>query len=138
MFFLTSISLFTLTRLTPTMFQTLSDMLHSSTLTAAHFWPSLQLPLITAASITQLKLVSPKRPSQPLIVDTHWVVPRGAPVPGGASVGWGWGRLWGRRPRLCLWRPRGLCPGRLGRGWFAAGGVALFAICFRGPFLTTS
>ena len=44
----------------PMMFQTLSDMLHSSTLTAAHFWPSLQLPLITAASITQLKLVSPK------------------------------------------------------------------------------
>ena len=62
LFFLISIpiSLFTLTRLTPMMFQTFSDMLHSSTLTAAHFWPSLQLPLITAVSTTQLKLVSPK------------------------------------------------------------------------------
>lgn len=51
---------------------------------------------------------------------------------------WGWGRLWGRRPRVYLWRPRGLCPGRLGRGRFTAGGVALSAVCFRGPFLTSS
>lgn len=93
---------------------------------------------IPAPSIMQL---TPSATTNPLTltVDTHWVITRRAPVPSGAPVRWGgWGRLRGRRPRLCLWRPSCLCPGRLGRGRLTASGVALSAICFRGPFLPSS
>lgn len=62
---------------------------------------------------------------------TVWVVPRGPPVPHGSPVRWRWGRFWGGRSRLRLWRPRVLYPGCLGRGRLAARGRDLFPICFR-------
>lgn len=95
-----------------------------------------QLLITTAYHLVIQRMPPTTESSQPLLVDTHWVVPRGAPIPHRSPVRWRWRRFGGGRSWLRVWRPRVLGPGRLGRGWFAARGGALFALCFR--FLTSS